>query len=265
MKRLTVEGSIDWKIFINFKVELSVLRNYLPSPFIPQSVRGYGMSSIVLTKHKHLRSAGLSSTLGMRPMTAHHQIAVSWSEYGQKMEGQYQVRQDTSSLLQLMMGETLSGGVHHLARIRSKISGNKYAVSLRSIDQQGVSVQVLAKHAERFPMGSLMRNLDTAAAFLEKNRISYAPRYKTMIFEGTESSFSKYSLQPLRVERLHANYWESQAQFPAGSVFFDHALLMKGVTQSFSPRADIIASHPISISDQLLHKLDLSKSSSSEK
>ncbi|MEM7367373.1 MAG: hypothetical protein AAF587_02160 [Bacteroidota bacterium] len=249
MKRSIVEGLIEWKILINYKVELGVLQRFLPQPFFPRSIRGFGLVGIAVTKQKGLRSVGVPLSVGFSSMIVEHQIAASWENAGKLCHGLYIPRRDTSSLLQMMVGDRLSGGMHHLSRIRARIRYDRYTLGMRSIDQQGVKVQLMAKLTDRFPMGSVMKELETAVDFFESGKIAYSPLYKKSVFEGIAWQAKDYSIQPLRVERLNGNYWEELAGFPAKSVFFDHALLIQGAPHQWNHIPELIAPRPYELSN----------------
>lgn len=254
MKRSTVKGLIDWKILINYKVELSVLQQYLPKPFFPRSIRGFGLVGIAVTKQKGVRSIGRPAPLGLNAMLVEHQAAVTWEDGGRLRHGLYIPRRDTSSLLQLMMGDRLSGGLHHLARIRARIRQDRYVVSMRGMNQEGVRAKLMAKLTDRFPMGSVMKELETAVSFFESGKVAYSPLYKHSIFEGVEWNAQDFSIQPLRVERLEGNYWEEIAGFPKKSIFFDHAILIQGAPYQWNHMPELIAprSHKIFSNDGIL-------------
>src|SRR3984893_10338567 len=97
MRIPVVQGLIDRRILVNFRVDPDVLTRMLPKPFRPKLVRGAGMAGVCLIRLKHIRPRFLPSFVGIGSENAAHRIAVEWDENGQYREGVFIPRRDTSS------------------------------------------------------------------------------------------------------------------------------------------------------------------------
>ena len=94
-----IKGIIDRRVLINYQVDKKVLETYLPKPFSPTLVKGKGIAGICLIRLKEIRPKGLPKYLGISSENGAHRIAVEWIENGEKKEGVYIPRRDTSSKL----------------------------------------------------------------------------------------------------------------------------------------------------------------------
>ena len=100
-----IRGVIDRRILVNYRVDPDVLARILPAPFRPKLVNGMGMAGVCLIRLKHIRPRFLPAFLGISSENAAHRIAVEWDQDGEKKEGVFIPRRDTSSWL-----NTLAGG-----------------------------------------------------------------------------------------------------------------------------------------------------------
>ena len=249
MKIPTIKGTIDRRILINYRVELDVLKKYLPPPFKPQAVNGYGIAGICLIRLKDLRLKGLPTFMGMGFENAAHRIAVEWEENGERKTGVYIPKRSTSSRLAAIAGGRIFPGIHSLADFTIREKNGYYEVQL--LDNDYTYLTILSQESTRFPLESVFQSLDSASNFFKEGSIGYSPRYENMIFEGLELKTFNWKVQPLRVNQVRSSFFEDESIFPKGSAFFDHALLMKNIEHEWHSIPEMIAPHPI--------RLDLSK------
>lgn len=239
MKIPSLVGKIERRILVNFRAELSVLREFVPEPFEPLSVHGYGIVGICVFLLKDLRIKGTPSLLGYRSENAAHRISIAWEENGKRKTGAYIPRRDTSSVLNALAGGRVFSGAHRLAKIQVKEEHETFEISFKGKD--GTSFYINARESSRFPMGSLFKTLDRASAFFRRGNIAYAPRYKHEIFDGIELHIPKWEVEALRVNEVQSSFFEDLNHFPKGSVYFDHALLMKNCEHEWIERREILA------------------------
>jgi len=50
---------------------------------------------------------------------------------------------------------------------------------------------------------------------------------------------NSWSVAPLAIERAHSSYFDNQEMFPAGSIEFDCALVMRNVTHQWETAPDL--------------------------
>ena len=174
MKISALTGVMDWRILINFKAELSMLRAYLPAPFVPRMHHGFGMAGICLLNQKNQRIKGLPSVVGLNSYQTLYWIAVSWQELGEEKHGYFIPKRYTSSFIQALAGGKGYPGLYQQARFRVKESDQQ--LQFRMDGRSGLHLQMEARLEMPFPSGSVMRELETARTFFHGPREFY--RYR---------------------------------------------------------------------------------------
>src|SRR5690606_37083834 len=134
MKIPVISGVIDRRILVNFRVDPRVLEKQLPRPFRPKVLRGQGMAGVCLIRLKQLRPSFLPGICGISSENAAHRIAVEWEQDGERREGVYIPRRDTSSRLSTLAGGRLFPGAYHHGRFQVEEQGDYYALTLESDD-----------------------------------------------------------------------------------------------------------------------------------
>src|SRR5205823_1046355 len=99
MRLPIIQGLIERRILVNYRVDSEVLRRILPAPFRPQLIAGFGMAGICLIRLKQIRPEYLPAWLGIRSENAAHRVAVEWDDHGDLRQGVYIFRRDTNSRL----------------------------------------------------------------------------------------------------------------------------------------------------------------------
>ncbi|HVC93756.1 MAG TPA: DUF2071 domain-containing protein [Pirellulales bacterium] len=240
MQLPVVRGTIDRRILVNFRVDPTVLERLVPAPFRPKLVGGLGMAGVCLIRLKHIRPRWLPPALGLTSENAAHRIAVEWERNGEHRQGVFIPRRDTSSRLNSLVGGHLFPGEHRHARFQVAEAQDRYHVRLDSDD--GHTHLVVEGHASAdLPGTSVFRSLREASEFFEAGSLGYSVTSKLGTFDGLELRSFAWRAQPLAVDRIESSFFEDRAIFPAGSVEFDCALLMKGVEHEWHGREPICA------------------------
>ncbi len=228
MRIPVVSGTIDRRILVNYRVDQEVLARILPKPFLPKLVNGAGMAGVCLIRLKHIRPRFLPSFLGISSENAAHRIAVQWKEEGQRREGVFIPRRDTSSRLNTAVGGKLFPGEHHHARFQVNEGEGHYHVVLDS-DDRFTHLAVEGHVASELPKTSTFHSLEEASDFFEHGSLGYSVTAQPDRFDGLELRSFAWKVQPMTVAKVESSFFEDRAQFPAGSVEFDSALLMRGI------------------------------------
>jgi hypothetical protein len=100
----TLEGIIDRRLLVNYRVDPAYLQRLLPAPFRPKLIGGMGIAGICLIRLAHLRPRSLPALIGVSSENAAHRIAVVWDENGVTREGVYNPRRDTASPFNTFVG-----------------------------------------------------------------------------------------------------------------------------------------------------------------
>ena len=229
MKLPKIKGIIDRRILINYQVEKQVIEKFLPSPFQPKLINGKGIAGICLIRLKEIRPTWLPKQIGISSENGAHRIAVEWIEDGKLKEGVYIPRRDTSSILNSLAGGTIFPGTHHLAKFIVKETQNSYEVSFTSKDKTSLSIK--ARDTELWNEKSVFENLEAVSSFFENGSIGYSPGKRH--YDGLQLKTYQWRVSPLKVESVHSTFFDDRNTFPAGSVVFDNALLMKNIAHEW--------------------------------
>jgi len=265
----TVRGIIERRMLVNFRCAPDVLAQMLPPPFRPKLVHGWGMAGICLIRLSGIRPAFQSALArvfrtgheaaeagrcslasrppphvagygtyeksgagGLRSENAAHRIAVEWDEDGVTRDGVFIPRRDTNSFLNRFAGGRLFPGMHHAASFRVWETGARLKLEMRSADGAAF-VRVLARVTETLPDDSVFNSLDEATSYFQAGAVGWSPRREHGKFDGLELSCNKWRMEPLIVERVESSFFQNHEKFPPGSVEFDCALLMRGISHEW--------------------------------
>lgn len=240
MRIPVLRGVIDRRILVNFRVEPDEIRKVLPPRFRPKLIRGSAMAGICLIRLKGLHPRFVPGFAGISFESAAHRIAVEREDGDGWREGVYVVRRDTSSRLATWVGGRVFPGVHHLADFEVSEGGGRYEVAMRSRDGS-VHVRVVAALSSGQPVSSVFASLREAFAFFEAGSVSYSSSASGGALQGLELRTHGWSVEPLHITEVESSYFDDRRRFPAGSVAFDGALLMRGIPHEWYERAALNA------------------------
>lgn len=230
----TLRGIIERRLLINFRIEPGVARSLLPPGFEPVLLGGWAMGGVCLIRLKHIRPRGIPAGCGITSENAAHRIAVSWQEHGERREGVFISRRDTSSALQTFVGRRLFPGEHHLADFVVKESQGEFRLNMTSRDGCS-SIDLLAHRATRLAATSIFASLAEASDFFARGSIGYSATATAGRYDGLELRTVRWAVEPVDVRLLKSSLFEDTARFPNGSVRFDCALLMRNVEHEWHP------------------------------
>lgn len=227
MKIPTLSGIIERRILVNYQVDSTILKRFLPEPFQPKLVRGKGIAGICLIRLKEVRPKGLCHYIGISSENGAHRIAVEWMENGILREGVYIPRRDTSSKLNALAGGRIFPGEHHLANFKVQEAAGKYSITFVSDDETSLSVE--AEETKDWSTTSVFNNLEEASEFFKNGSVGYSAANNGECYDGLELCTMMWEVQPLKVYQVRSSFFENETIFPKGSVIFDNALLMKNI------------------------------------
>jgi len=233
MRIPVIQGLIDRRMLVNYRVQPETLRQILPAPFRPKLVDGWGMAGICLIRLKHIRPRGLPQAIGIRSENAAHRVAVEWDADGAVRQGVYIVRRDSSSRLNQLAGGRLFPGAHHHATFDVREPDREISLAMRSDDGE-TSVNVSAVINGTFPEDSIFGSLDRASEFFAGGSVGYSPA-RNGTLDGMELRVERWEVEALDVRSVQSSFFENRSRFPDGSAQFDCALLMRGIVHEWHP------------------------------
>lgn len=233
-----IRGLIERRILVNYHVDPGVVAGMLPAPFRPKLAHGRAMVGICLIRLRHIRLQGLPAWLGISSENAAHRVAVAWDDNGIVKEGVYVRRRDTSSRLNAWAGGRVFPGIHSHARFDVQESNDSYQVALVSDDGE-TSVSVAGHRTNQLPESTLFRSLNEASAFFQAGSLGYSATSEPARFQGLELRCTEWQVEPLAVEAVRSSFFDDTSIFPADSIEFDCALLMRNINHQWHGRADL--------------------------
>jgi Uncharacterized conserved protein (COG2071) len=231
-----VHGVIGRRLLVNFRAEPAVVQRLLPLPFRPKLHDGHAVAGICLIRLEDIRPRRFPRMLGLSSENAAHRIAVLWDDAGGSHEGVYIPRRDTGSLMNHLVGGRLFPGEHHRATFRVEDAHDRIALRMVSADAR-VQVDVAGRVAEALPADSIFRKVAEASAFFEPGSTGYSVTASGRRLDGVVLKTHSWSVAPLAIERVSSTYFANETLFPAGSVTFDCALIMRNVTHEWQAGA----------------------------
>ena len=232
MNMPAIEGVIERRLLVNYRVVPEALNGILPTPFRPKLVQGYAIAGICLIRLANLRPRGLPAAIGLHSENAAHRIAVQWDANGRTHEGVYIPRRDSDSCISAAVGGRIFPGRHHRASFEVAESDDHFDVALRSSDGR-TRVRVAGRIAASLPSESVFANLDEASAFFRCGSIGYSATDHAGCYDGLELRVAEWRVEPLAVERVASSFFDDPRNFPAGTATFDCALVMRDVVHSW--------------------------------
>lgn len=238
MRLPVIRGVIDRRILVNYRVAPEVLAKTLPPPFRPKLYNGHGVAGICLIRLQGMRPRFLPRWIGMASENAAHRTAVEWDENDGICQGVYVRRRDSSSWLNAMAGGRLFPGIHFHARFTVQEAGDHVEVSVRS-DDGTTSLAVVGDVCSELPAGSSFGSLIGASEFFEAGAVGYSDTPEAGRFQGMELRCQRWQVEPLAVSAVRSSVFDDRQLFPAGSIEFDSALLMRGIEHEWHGRSDL--------------------------
>jgi hypothetical protein len=238
MRLPAIQGLIDRRILVNYRVDPAAAARSLPPPFRPKLVAGYAIAGICLIRLKHLRPAFVPFAAGVGSENAAHRFAVEWERDGQRREGVFIPRRDSSSRLNALVGGRIVPGEHHHAHFDVSETRDHFDIRFESDDRQ-VRASVTARLADALTAESVFRSVQEASHFFEGGSLGYSATRDAGRFDGLELRCKRWSVQPLAVDAVESSFFDDRAKFPAGAATFDCALLMRGVEHAWHSREEL--------------------------
>jgi hypothetical protein len=227
MRIRELQGNIERRLLVNYRVDADVATRLLPEPFRPQLVGGVAVAGICLLRLGELRPQRVPRALGRWSENAAHRIAVEWDTPEGTATGVYIPRRDTESILNQAVGGRVFPGEHHRARFHITESDDRLRVEFESHDGSAfadVSVEVAAELES-----DVFADLATASRFFEAGGVGYSATSRRDRVDGLELRTHAWRVAPARVMAARSSFFDDPGRFPAGSATLDCALLMRNV------------------------------------
>jgi hypothetical protein len=227
MKLPIIRGIVRRHLMLNYRVDPEVMRRWLPAPFEPDVYRDWAIAGVCLLRVERV-PARLRIGRGLTGEHAAHRVAVRWLDGNREHEGVYVHRSDTGSLIEHLTGARIVPGESRRARFRVEDDGRAIRFVMRSLDRKA-EVQFSGHAAAVMPPSSIFPSIREASEFFARGSVGYAVASAGAPPEGIVTEWSDRAVHPLAVTRVRCAIFEDTSMFPAGSVEFDHALVLRDV------------------------------------
>lgn len=229
-----LRGIIRRRILVNFRVDPSVMQGLLPEPFRPKLLGDHAVAGICLIRLEALRPRFLPASIGLSSENAAHRVAVRWGSDQGGQEGVYIPRRDSSSLINRLVGGRLFPGEHQPAAFDVRDDGGEIDFSMHSLDGK-VALELRGKPSLELPRTSMFGSMREASQFFEKGSLGYSETSERRQLDGLSLVTRSWSVQPLEIQYVRSSFFSDLSLFPAGSVEFDCALLMRNIEHEWLP------------------------------
>jgi hypothetical protein len=223
-----MDGVIDRRLLVNFRVDPEIARHLVPPPFRVNVIKGSAIAGICLIRLTELRPRGLPRHLGITSESAAHRFAVVWETDDGHSQGHgvYIPRRDTDSRLSVLLGGRVFPGEHHRAVVDVREGSGRYAVDMHSADESN-AVEVRAHDVPTLPSGSIFGDVEEASEFFRRDTLGYSHTREPGRYDGVELRAAEWRIDPLAVQHVRSSFFDDPTRFPPGSVEFDCALSMR--------------------------------------
>ena len=231
-------GVIKRRLLINFRAPPEIVQRLLPSPFQPKLHRGHAVVGICLIRLEQIRPGGVPAWLGISSENAAHRIAVEWADSAGNHEGVFVPRRDTGSWLNRIAGGRVFPGEHHGAKFSVCDADGRIDFSMQSLDGS-TALRVVAQEAEQLPASSCFQSLAESSAFFEGGCVGYSVTREPARLDGLLLRTLDWRVRALAVQRVQSSFFDDQTRFPAGTIEFDHGLIMRDVRHEWHQAEDL--------------------------
>ena len=228
MRIPVIRGIIDRRILVNYRVDPEVLASILARALPPQAHQR-GRDGGHLPDPTEADTAPFPAPAPRAILRECRPSDRRRVEHGnERHEGVFVPRRDTSSRLNTAVGGKLFPGAHHHARFSVQEEDGRYRIGLdgdddrthllsRGMSHRGCRRPRSSDHSRRRPNSSSM------VLWVTRRR---PKRGSSTVWNCGASAGGLNRWTSTRVE---SSFFEDQVRFPAGSVEFDCALLMRGI------------------------------------
>jgi hypothetical protein len=130
-------------------------------------------------------------------------------------------------------------GEHQRATFEVAENEQQIDLHMRSADGR-VEIKIVGQAAERLAETSAFGSVSEASAFFESGSVGYSVTASGRRLDGIVLTTDSWSVAPLAIERAYSSYFSDQEMFPAGSIDFDCALVMRNVTHEWETVPDLV-------------------------
>ncbi len=234
MRLPRIEGRIERRLLVNYRVEPEAIAGVLPEPFRPQLVGDAAIAGICLIRLGDMRPVHFPRWMGLTSENAAHRVAVEWDTPTGPQTGVYIPRRDSDSWVNIALGGRIYPGEHHRARFEVEETDQHVRLAYTARDGSA-QVDVSVHLSKQLNSSRLFADLAEASAFFEAGAIGYSATRRPERFDGLRLKTSAWRVEPAVVDHAHSSFFEDLMRFPPGTAELDSTLLMRRVPVVWEP------------------------------
>jgi hypothetical protein len=233
-----IHGVIARRVLLNFRIDPGVMAKVVPPPFQPKLYRGHAIAGVCMIHFQHLRPRFVPRWLGMSSEDAAHRVAVEWKDGTKLREGVFIPQRNTASRFNQALGGRVFPGV--FSKSEFEVNESAQSISIRILDSEGEAVRFSGNPGKAHSSKSIFPTVEEAANFFSLGATGYSLSRDEKNFEGMELRSLSWKIAPLEVREAYSRWFATTQRFPAGSVEFDCALLMRNIPHEWHSQPCIL-------------------------
>jgi hypothetical protein len=100
-------------------------------------------------------------------------------------------------------------------------------------------VTVSGSVCDRLPENSVFESLSVASVFFRAGSLGYSATQAPGRFDGMELCCHRWNVESMQIDNIESSFFGDQSRFPAGTIEFDCALLMRQIEHEWRGREDL--------------------------
>lgn len=237
MELPALDGIIDRRILINYRIKPEIVKSILPPHLEPLLISGFASGGICLLR---LRNIGVKHSplfLRINSENAAHRFLITYRKGGQIIKGVYIPRRDTDSKLNVLLAGKFFSWPHFPAVFQVKEGDDRYLIKMKSRDGK-TELEADAELDDSFPNKSMFDSLEHASSCFESCPIGVSPSTDNKTFKTIRLETKTWNVKALLVRSLRSSFFDDKSIFPQGTIEFDNAMLMEGIEHQWVSEED---------------------------
>ena len=203
MKLPALHGVIDRRVLVNFRVDPTFMSKWLPAPFRPKVVNGYGMAGICLIRMNRIGPTFLPFAVVGTSENGALRFAVEWEQEGRPCQGVYIPARYTTSRFAAWAGTRYFPGRHYLAEFQVQETPQRFQIAFQS---PHLNMSVAAQVSDTFAGSKVFASLEEASAFFRGGADGFSESRQPGKFDGVELRIFDWKVSPLTVEQVTCDF-----------------------------------------------------------
>jgi uncharacterized protein YqjF (DUF2071 family) len=242
MRVPTVQGVVERRLLINYRLDPDLAATMIPAPFEPQLVNGWAVVGICLIRLGHMRPRGVPAGLGLTSENAAHRFAVQWHDETGLRTGVYIPKRHSASFVNVAVGDRLFPGRHERADFKTIESADTIEVAFSACDSSCFVDAAVEIRDELFD-SELFASITEASNFFRTGAAGFSPTRRSNQLDGVELRTTTWHTEAADIHHVRSSFFDDRSVFPAGSIHLDSALVMRDLTVEWHSLGSLSPGH----------------------